>query len=262
MAKSNPSTDPPKSTFDMVPVFGLLVGAATLMKHHIFSVILGSILVLLSLCLLIFKCELNWVKRRKWIKTLGYFLSVIIAGSLAFDALRPDRPDIVLKIDPISYPIKREGDYLYSMNIMGRLPSYVSKGYSSASVNTEQWSSPMPDSRFETFRYTLINRGKTVLYNLKLDFDIYHYESKKSGTEVGQGHDVYHFLSGVRVDELVPTPTGNFVFYASNLSDDFVSVEPAKFLTNEHDEKINIRLLGQAFPMAPKFLLGDKDEKK
>ena len=152
------------------------------------------------------------------------------------------------------------------METRGHFASYVGKGSGPADKRSDYWPSKDMVYPSSALRYTLINRGKSSLYNLKLDLEITYDEAVVNQSGFNQGNAVYHFLSAVSVDELIPSGLtsreGNFVFYVQNLSEDFVYVVPSEFVTIGGNQKVKIRQLGQILPLEPPKVWRHQDEKK
>jgi len=266
MAKPN-SGKPDFSPSDSLALAGLLLGAITLMSpHREITVILCSLLIFLSLCWLIYQYKWDAILTSRKTKAVGCSLALAFSAFLAIGSWpRQEVPDIIVKIEPVSLPIKREGDFIHSMEIMGRFASYVGTGYGPADKVSEYWPNKDMPHPSPALRYTLINRGKSVLYSVKLGLEITHDEAVETQNGFSQGNAVYHFPSAVSVDELIPygltSREGNFVFYVRNLSEDFVYVVPADHIITGN-QKIKIRRLGPILPLEPPKVWSHSNEKK
>ncbi len=269
MAKSNQSGKSAISSSDSLAIAGLFLGVITLMSpHREITVVLCSLLIFFSLCWLIYQYKWDAILTNRKTKFVGCCLALAFSIFLAVTSWpRREVPDIVLKIEPVSLPVKWESDFIYSMEIRGRFPSYVGMGYGPANKRDDYWLSKDTEYPSSALRYTLINRGKFSLYNLKLDLEIIHDEVVAIPNGFSVGKSVYRFASAVNVEELLPygltsKKEENFVFYVRNLSEDSVSVVPSEFVTIGSNQKVKIRTFGNIFPLEPPKVWRHSDEKK
>ena len=245
----------------------LLLGAVGLMSpHREIVVVFCSALIFFALWLLLYKYELNWSKR--WIRHSLCVLAFLSCGMLAaYEWPRSEKPEIVLRVEDIMLPTYRTTETIYAISIYGRFPSNVHMSYGAADTRSEYWPPkeevPHPSS---AFRYTLINRGSSALYNLKLPIEVVHQEAIATDNGFRSGDVVYRFNSTVQVPELIPYGLSdreeNFVFYIRNLGEDFLLVTPSNQITLDDGKKVKMRTVGIVYSLAPPKVLKDKDEKK
>ena len=199
----------------------------------------------------------TWIQSRRpdrktmiWLSVSGVLLlGALITGWVGVRRIWKPASEIVLKIEPVALPIEQGNDFLYSMEVRGRFPSHIGKSYGPADKRSRFWPSENMPHPSPAIRYTLINRSQSILYNVKLALEITHDEAVAIQHGFSHGNSVYRFSSGVTVDELLPSPEGKFVFYLRNLSEDFVYVIPADYVTTGSGQKMRIKTLGPLLPL-------------